>query len=75
MTRFLWICLFGAIGTGLRYGIQTWAARWPNFPYGTLIVNVVGCFFIAAIRKQPTTLTIIVPYGNPGQRAAHIPTR
>jgi len=42
--RFVLICLGGAIGTGLRYLASGLAARWlgADFPYGTLIVNVVG---------------------------------
>jgi fluoride exporter len=49
--RMLWICLAGAVGTGARYLIGLWAAQrfGAAFPYGTLIVNVVGCFSIAAI--------------------------
>ena len=50
MVRFLWICLGGAVGTGARYLISVWAARFGVFfPYGTLregawllgILNVV----------------------------------
>jgi len=51
MQRFLWICLAGAAGTGTRYLIALWAAQrfGSSFPYGTLIVNVTGCFLIALI--------------------------
>jgi fluoride exporter len=51
MERFLWICLAGAAGTGARYLIAAWAAhRLGNaFSYGTLIVNLSGCFVIAAL--------------------------
>src|SRR3954469_5776786 len=51
MTRLLWICLAGAAGTGTRYLIAVWTARrfGPAFPYGTVLVNLVGCFLIAAI--------------------------
>ena len=51
MERFLWICLAGAAGTGARYLIALWAAQrfGSAFPYGTLIVNLVGCFAIAAV--------------------------
>ena len=51
MERFLWICLAGAAGTGARYLIALWAAQrlGSAFPYGTLIVNLVGCFAIAAL--------------------------
>ena len=49
--RLLWICLAGALGTGARYLIGLWATQrfGTAFPYGTLVVNIVGCFLIAAI--------------------------
>lgn len=52
--RLLWICLAGALGTGARYLISLWATQrfGAAFPYGTLIVNVVGCFLIAAILES-----------------------
>lgn len=51
MERFLWICLAGAFGTGARYLIALWAAQrlGSAFPYGTLILNLSGCFAIAAL--------------------------
>ena len=51
MSRLLWICLAGAIGTGARYLVALWAARrfGAAFPYGTFLVNVTGCFMIAAL--------------------------
>jgi CrcB protein len=51
MERFLWICLAGAAGTGARYLIAVWAAHrfGSAFPYGTLIVNLCGCYVIAAL--------------------------
>src|SRR5512139_811462 len=53
MERFLWICLGGAAGTGARYLISIWAAQrlGSTFPYGTLIVNLAGCFAIAAVMQ------------------------
>lgn len=53
MERFFWICLAGAAGTGARYVIAVWAAQrfGSAFPYGTLIVNLAGCFAIAAIME------------------------
>jgi len=72
MERFLLICLAGAIGTGARYLVSTWAARalGTGFPYGTLIVNVTGCFLIAAIMHValastsiPTTLRLALTTG------------
>ena len=58
MERFGWICLAGAAGTGARYLIGLWAGDkfGVAFPYGTLIVNIVGCFLIAAVMQ--TALTV-----------------
>lgn len=58
MERFLWICLAGAAGTGARYLIAVWAAQrlGSAFPYGTLIVNLTGCFAIAALMHAALTL-------------------
>ena len=44
MDRFLWICFAGAAGAGTRYVIALWAAQrfGSAFPYGTLIVNLIG---------------------------------
>lgn len=50
MGRFTWIEVAGALGTWCRYLIGLWAGRalGTSFPYGTLIVNVVGCFLTGA---------------------------
>lgn len=59
MERFLWICLAGAAGTGARYLVALWAAQrfGSTFPFGTLIVNVAGCFAIAACMHAALTLS------------------
>jgi CrcB protein len=51
MSRLFWICCAGALGTGARYLIAVWTAQrfGAAFPYGTFIVNVTGCFMIAAL--------------------------
>lgn len=51
LLRTLAVCLAGAVGTGLRYFIGLGAGKLfgAKFPYGTLAVNLLGCFFIAAI--------------------------
>ena len=58
MGRFFWICLAGAAGTGCRYLVAVWTAQrlGSAFPYGTLIVNLVGCFAIAAVMHAALTL-------------------
>jgi CrcB protein len=59
MERFLWICLAGAAGTGARYLVALWAAQrfGSAFPYGTLIVNLLGCFAIAAVMHAALALS------------------
>jgi fluoride exporter len=49
--QFFWICIGGALGTGSRYLVGLWAAQalGTGFPYGTLIVNVVGSFLISIV--------------------------
>jgi CrcB protein len=59
MQRFLWICLAGAAGSGARYLVAVWAAQrfGSAFPYGTLIVNLVGCCAIAAVMHAALALS------------------
>ncbi len=61
MERLILICLGGALGTGLRYLASGLAARWlgADFPYGTLIVNVVGSFLIGLIQEIGTASLLI----------------
>jgi CrcB protein len=59
MERFVWICLGGAAGTGARYLVALWAAQrfGSAFPFGTLIVNLVGCFAIAGVMHAAAALS------------------
>jgi CrcB protein len=45
---YLWIALGGALGSMLRYGLGTFidARLGGLFPWGTVIVNITGCFVI-----------------------------
>lgn len=58
MERWFWVCVAGAIGTGVRYAVALWAGQRMGvlFPYGTLIVNLVGCFLIAVLLQSATSL-------------------
>ena len=58
MARLFWICFGGALGTGARYLIALWAAQRIGsvLPYGTLIVNLAGCFLIAVFMEAGMTL-------------------
>ena len=48
MTSYLWVALGGALGSMARFGLSGFAARTfgTAFPWGTLIVNVVGSLAI-----------------------------
>jgi CrcB protein len=49
--RLLLVCGGGALGSGARYLVATWAARLlgADFPRGTLIVNVTGSFLLGLL--------------------------
>lgn len=58
MERFALICLAGAAGTGTRYLVGLWAAQrfGTAFPYGTLFVNLAGCFAMGAVMHAALTM-------------------
>ena len=62
MTRFIWICFGGAVGTGARYLLSGFVARvaGPDFPYGTLLINVLGSFLIGVV-QQVGLSTLMIP--------------
>jgi CrcB protein len=47
MQRLIFIGLAGGAGTLLRYWLSEWTAKrfGDSFPTGTLVVNLLGCFF------------------------------
>jgi len=51
MTNWLWVALGGAVGSVARYGVGVQAARWfgAGWPWGTLIVNVLGGLLMGAL--------------------------
>lgn len=54
MVQALLVAGGGAIGSLLRYYVGQWALRLagPAFPWGTLTVNVVGCFVIGVFAEM-----------------------
>ena len=71
MPRLFWICLAGAAGTAARHLVALWSAQrlGATLPYGTLIVNVSGCFLIAVVmhvamaNAWPATLRVALTVG------------
>jgi CrcB protein len=60
MALLLRVCLAGAIGTGVRYLVGLAAIRLfgAAFPWGTLAVNVVGCFLMSLVAYAAARLVI-----------------
>jgi len=72
MKQLLVIGLGGFVGALLRYALSTFtqtALRNVNFPYGTLVVNLLGCFLIgllsalAELRPVPPELRAFLLIG------------
>ncbi len=61
--RLLWIALFGAAGTLARYGLQglVQIRSGATFPYGTLVINLSGCFLLALLYQLTVNRIIISP--------------
>ena len=49
----LWVALGGAVGSAARYGVNVWSGRMfgTEFPWHTLIVNVLGCFIMGVLTE------------------------
>jgi fluoride exporter len=61
--RLLLIAVFGAIGTLARYGLQgvVQIKMGSVFPYGTLLINLTGCFLLGLIGQLTLNRMIISP--------------
>lgn len=65
MNRLLVIALGAGVGALARYLVSGWAQRMfgSSFPWGTAIVNIVGCFLIGflmtwSIERSPMSLEL-----------------
>jgi fluoride exporter len=61
--RIALLVAFGAVGTLARYGLQgiVQERAGATFPYGTLVVNLVGCFLLGGIAEYALTHLTIPP--------------
>jgi CrcB protein len=61
--RLTLIALFGAVGTVIRYGLQglVQVGTGSTFPYGTLLINLTGCFFLGLIGQFTLNRMVISP--------------
>lgn len=64
IANILIVALGGGIGAVTRYAVSLWtAARFGStFPYGTLLVNVIGCFIIGVFMTLVTEKMVVSPY-------------
>ncbi len=53
---YVWIAIGGAVGSVARHAVGVWslAILGPGFPWGTVIVNVLGSFIIGAVASLST---------------------
>lgn len=63
MEKYLFIGLGGFLGSIARFGLSTVVYRFAgeSFPYGTLTVNVIGCFLIGLLMTVLQDRFIIQP--------------
>lgn len=60
----LYVALGGALGSVSRYLVGTWAqtgSKSIDFPYGTLTVNLIGCFIIGFLSQLAETRGVFTP--------------
>ena len=57
------VMLGGSLGAASRYGIGLLTARlWgSNFPYGTMVVNLTGCFIIGLLFALADRSRLLTP--------------
>lgn len=63
MERFFYISIGAVVGANARYLVGVWAAErlGANFPYGTFLVNIIGCFVIGLFFGLGETRITITP--------------
>jgi CrcB protein len=64
MFKLFLIGLGGLIGALLRYSVSGLVQNWSksiSFPYGTLAVNLLGCFTIGALSQLAETRGVLSP--------------
>ena len=53
---YLWVAIGGAVGSVARHAMGVWSVSvfGPAFPWGTLMVNVLGSFVIGVVASTTT---------------------
>ncbi len=64
LSSVLFVALGGALGSVSRYLVAIWTqslSRSIDFPYGTLTVNLIGCFLIGFLSQLAETRSAFTP--------------
>ena len=63
LDKWLLVMLGGSLGAATRYGVSLLTARlWgPQFPYGTMVVNLAGCFLIGLLFALADRSRLLTP--------------
>ncbi|HUI30709.1 MAG TPA: fluoride efflux transporter CrcB [Candidatus Acidoferrales bacterium] len=63
MVKNMLVFVGGGIGAVFRYFLAGWIYRavGTDFPYGTLVVNVIGCFVIGLFMTMAEDRFLIIP--------------
>jgi CrcB protein len=57
------IALGGGLGASARYGISQWLPTTPaHFPWGTFLINVLGCFLIGGLMVRWGQRPLLRPF-------------
>ena len=63
MEKWLLVMLGGSLGAASRYAVSLLTARLfgPQFPYGTMVVNLAGCFLIGLLFALADRSRLLTP--------------
>ena len=63
MEKWLLVMLGGSLGAASRYGVSLLSARLlgTQFPYGTMLVNLAGCFLIGLLFALADRSRLLTP--------------
>ena len=63
LDKWLLVVLGGSLGAASRYAVSLLTARLfgPQFPYGTMVVNLAGCFLIGLLFALADRSRLLTP--------------
>jgi CrcB protein len=61
--RFLLVCFAGALGTGARFALSMFMVTvlGTQFPYGTIVVNILGSFAMGVVLQLSAATDVVGP--------------